>query len=82
VNFFSEEGDAGPYKPVVRHIDVRDLTCEQGEYALYLRGYRDAPIRDVRLTNCRFSNIAQANLLENVEDLVLDEVIVNGARLG
>ena len=82
VNFLYEEGDAGPYDPVVRNIDVRDMTCEQAEYALYLRGYEDAPVRDVRLVNCRFNNVAQESIIENVEDLVLEDVIINGEAVG
>jgi polygalacturonase len=33
IDFNYEEGDAGPYKPVVRDIEVRDLTCRKSQYA-------------------------------------------------
>lgn len=32
------EGNAGPHTPVVRHIEVSDLSCRKAKYALSLRG--------------------------------------------
>jgi polygalacturonase len=81
VDFFYEEGEGGPHKPVVRNIEVSNLTCKQSKYALYLRGFKDAPIRDVRLSNCVFENVKQANVLENVQGLALSSVTVNGKPL-
>jgi polygalacturonase len=82
INFLYEEGDAGDFNPTVRRIDVRDVTCDRSEYALYLIGYDDAPIRDVRLSDCRFSDVAKDSVVEHVEDLVLEDVIINGVRVG
>ena len=73
-DLFYEEGDAGPFKPVVRNIEVRNLTCRKSKYALFLRGYKDAPIRGVRLEHCTFENVAKPNVIENVEDLALTDV--------
>ena len=42
----------------------------------------DAPIRDVRLHDCRFSDVAKDSVVEHVEDLVLEDVIINGVRIG
>src|SRR5439155_26216698 len=52
VDFLYEEGDAGKYPPVVRNIDVRNVTSRKSNHGLLLRGYRHAPITDVQLTNC------------------------------
>lgn len=82
INFLYEEGDAGAFDPVVRDIDVRRVTSEKSTYALYLIGYPEAPVRDVRLVDCRFSGVEQENVIEHVEGLVLDDVIVNGSPLG
>ena len=42
-----------------------------------------APIRDVlRLANCRFSDVVQHSVIEHVEYLVLEDVIINGVRVG
>jgi len=80
VNFYYEEGDAGPFDPIVRHIEVRNLTSRQSPYALYLRGYARSPIRDVRLIDCTFDGV-EKNLTEHVDGLYLQNVRINGKRI-
>ncbi len=57
------------------------LSCNESEYALYLIGYEDDPIRDVKLVNCRFENVEKDSVIENVEDLILEDVFINGVRV-
>jgi len=51
---------------------------KHAEYALHLRGFAGAPIRDVRLTDCDFGEVAKANVSEHVEGLSLRSVRMNG----
>lgn len=81
VNFLYEEGDAGPYDPVVRNVEVRDLSCARSEYALYLRGYEDSPIRNVRLVDATFEQVAEPSVIEHVVGLELEDVVVNGEQV-
>jgi hypothetical protein len=81
VDFFYEEGDAGGFPPVVRNIDVRNVISRKSTYGLFLRGYRHAPIADVRLTNCSFDSVAKPDVLENVKDVRLSNVKINGKTL-
>jgi polygalacturonase len=78
INLFYEEGDAGRFPPVLRNIEMVHVTSQKSKYALYLRGYKQAPLRDIRLKQCSFENVAQPDVAENVEGLVLDRVMVNG----
>jgi polygalacturonase len=78
VDLFYEEGDKGQFPPVVRDIEMRGVTCGKSNSALYLRGYPSAPIRDIRLDNCRFDNVAKPDRIENVEGLRCTAVTVNG----
>lgn len=78
VDLFYEEGDKGQFPPVVRDIEMRGVTSVKSNYALYLRGYPSAHIRDIRLDNCRFDNVAKPDRIENVEGLRCTAVTVNG----
>jgi polygalacturonase len=78
INLLYEEGDTGQFPPVIRNIETINVTSKKSKYALYLKGYKQAPLRDIRLTKCSFENVAQADVVENVEGLVLDHVMVNG----
>ena len=78
VDFYYEEGDKGTFTPVVSDVEVVNLEVKKCENAWSLRGFKNAPVRDVRLTNCTFADTAKAAVTENVEGLVLDRVTVNG----
>lgn len=81
VNFLYEEGDAGEFDPIVRNIDVRNVTSERSEYALYLIGYESSPIRDIRLIDCRFDNVDEPAVIEHVENLEFENVLINGIEV-
>ena len=81
INFLYEEGDAGDHDPVVRGIDVRRVTSQKSQYALYLVGYPDSPVRDVHLADCRFAGVEEESVVQHVDGLVLDDVTVNGRPL-
>ena len=78
VNLFYEEGASGPFPPTVRKIEMSNVSSKKSRYALYLRGYKESPLRDIHLAQCSFEDVAEADVIENVQNLVLDRVTVNG----
>ena len=69
VDFYYEEGEKGPFTPVVRDVEVVNLEVKKCENAWSLRGFKNAPISDIRLKNCTFEGAAKAAVAENVEGL-------------
>jgi polygalacturonase len=78
IDFNYEEGNTGNFQPVVRNVELRNVTSKKSDYALLLRGYPTAQITDVRLKDCTFEGVGRPDLLENVKDLALVNVTVNG----
>ncbi|HKO97273.1 MAG TPA: glycoside hydrolase family 28 protein [Pyrinomonadaceae bacterium] len=78
IDFNYEEGSKGKFTPVVRNFVVNNLTSGKSKHALDVQGFKDAPIYELRLTNCEFSNVAQPSIIKNVKDLSLQNVRVNG----
>ncbi|MEO7270660.1 MAG: glycoside hydrolase family 28 protein [Vicinamibacterales bacterium] len=81
IDFFYEEGDAGPFPPIVRDVEVRNVTSKKSKYGLLLKGYAKAPIADVRLIDCRFDGVADGDVIEAVRDLSRTNVVVNGTAI-
>jgi polygalacturonase len=77
-DFYYEEGDTGAFTPVLRDIDVRDVTSRKSQYAFLLKGYARSPISGVRVRDCTFDGVARADVLEGVRDVELTNVRVNG----
>jgi polygalacturonase len=81
VDFYYEEGEGGPFKPVVKNILVDNVTCQKSKYGIYLRGYASAPISGVTLSHCTFNNAGEGNFVKDVEGVKVDDVTVNGKRV-
>jgi polygalacturonase len=81
IDFTYEEGDTGQFTPVVRDIEVRNVTSQKSQYGMLLRGYARAPITNIRVVDCTFENVARNDVLENVKDLALKNVRMNGSIL-
>jgi polygalacturonase len=79
-DFFYEEGRNGAYKPVLRDVDVRNVTSRRSKHAFLLRGFAESPITNVRVSDCRFDGVESPDILEGVRDLVLANVTINGQR--
>ncbi|MDT0444724.1 glycoside hydrolase family 28 protein [Streptomyces johnsoniae] len=73
-DFHRGEGDTGDHPPHVGDIGVRNVTVGQARRALLARGYPHAPIRGLRLADCSFAALDEADRLEHVEGLVLEDV--------
>ena len=57
---------------------LENVTTNKAEYGLYLRGFANAPIRDVSLVDCTFNGVARPDMIEHVDGLSLRNVRVNG----
>jgi hypothetical protein len=81
IDFTYEEGDTGPYPPMVRTIDVRRLRCARAQYAVWIKAYPHSPVTGIRIEDCEFRNVAQENVLEHVRDIRMVNVFMNGKPL-
>jgi polygalacturonase len=78
IDFFYEEGKGGPFSPSVKNVVVEHITSQRSKYAVYLRGYDNAPIDGVRIAHCTFNNVAQPDVMEHVTGLELIDDKRNG----
>jgi unsaturated rhamnogalacturonyl hydrolase len=78
VDFQYEEGDAGAFTPTLRNIHIDSLTCAKGEYAVLIHAYERAPVTNLTLTNCKFTNIEKPNVMQYVKNVRLNNVWLNG----
>lgn len=78
IDFNYEEGDKGKFTPVVRNFVVNNLSSGKSKHALDVQGFKQAPVFNLRLTNCVFDNVASASIVKNVLGLELHNVRLNG----
>ena len=78
IDFNYEEGEKGKFTPIVRNFVVNNLKSGKSKHALDVQGFKNAPVYDMRLENCTFENVASPSIVMNVENLVLQNVRING----
>lgn len=78
IDFNYEEGERGPFIPVVRNYVVERLKSRKSAHALDVQGFAQAPIINLRLENCTFENVAKPNIIKHVKDLAVRNVRING----
>jgi len=49
-----------------RNVDIRKLTANTAKYALYLRGFKNAPIENIHVA-MRIERVEKADVIENVK---------------
>lgn len=81
ITFFYGAGEHGRYRPLVRGVSVTDMRVRQVPRALDLRGFPQDPIQNLTLTDCAFSGVTQANVIENVSGARWRNVTINGRPL-
>ena len=78
INFYYGEGEAGPYLPTIRNINIENVTSQKSKYVLFLHGFKSKPsITDIFLKDCSFNNVQSADVLSGVKKVVFENVKIS-----
>ncbi|MBX2992844.1 MAG: glycoside hydrolase family 28 protein [Bacteroidetes bacterium] len=81
IDLFYEEGREGNFLPTIRSISIERMTVDSCRTALNLVGYEEAPLRDIRLVNCVFKEVAKGYKIEHVVGMEAVNTTINGNEL-
>jgi len=77
INYYYEEDAEGNFMPVVRNINLENVTSEKSEYAVWIKAFENSPAAEINIKNCDFNNVEKENILENVKDIEVKSVKIN-----
>lgn len=81
INFYYEEGDAGDFTPIVRNVQLENITSQKSSYAVWIKAYKRSPVTSLSIKDCDFENVLNENILENVTEPDFSGVSINGKVL-
>ncbi|BFM09309.1 glycoside hydrolase family 28 protein [Halioxenophilus aromaticivorans] len=81
VNFYYEEGPDGDFMPTVKDVEIQGLSVQQAKQAFVLRGFPDNPVSGLTMANCEIFQAESMGVIENVSQIQLQSVSVNGKLL-
>lgn len=68
--------------PIFRNIHVSGVTVVDTKTPIMIVGLEEAPISDIVLRDIHIKNAKLPNVFENCEGILMDDVVVNGKKVG
>lgn len=72
----------GPNMPSLSNIILSNIHSTKSKYGVWIDGFEDViNVRDVRIRNCSFDNVQKGNLMVGAENVVFEDVTLNGEKV-
>nr|WGD99105.1 glycosyl hydrolase family 28 protein [Bacillus safensis] len=81
IDMMYEEGDAGPHRPVVRHIEVEGLKSSGGRYGVKIAAYAHSPVTHFKMKDCVIDDVSYPLSLEHAVSPAFQKVVINGEQI-
>jgi unsaturated rhamnogalacturonyl hydrolase len=77
IDLLYEEGPRGNFMPVVRNVQMENITSTASPRVLYVRGFEGATIDDIRISNSTFSGVTATEVVQHAGRIAFDRVTIN-----
>lgn len=74
IDLLYEEGAKGQFKPTVRNVQMDNIVSSASPRAFFIRGFEGAVIEQIRISNSRFENLTDPEVVDRVGALTLQNV--------
>jgi uncharacterized protein (UPF0276 family) len=83
VNMFYEKEKAAKcnFPPSLTGVYVNNVVSGKSDYAIYIEGLDNKPVKDIHITDCNFENVEKEYFVKNTKDLHVDNTTVNGKKV-
>ena len=75
-----DEGSDGKFLPVIKNINLQNITSKKSKYGLYLIGLENSKIKNVIIDTCNFENVKSGNAISDSEELSFEEFFINNEK--
>jgi unsaturated rhamnogalacturonyl hydrolase len=76
VDFLYEEGANGPHRPVLRNVQLENVTGQSTPRVFYIVGFPGATIDGITLSHCRFAGVETAEVVTHAGRIQFDDVTI------
>jgi polygalacturonase len=80
IDFMYETGPNGPYKPVVRNVELQNVRSHSSPRVMWIASWPGAVIDDVRFVDCTFRGVETAEMLQNAGSISFRNVNIEPAK--
>jgi unsaturated rhamnogalacturonyl hydrolase len=76
VDFLYEEGANGAHRPVLRNLQVENVTSQSSPRVFYIAGFPGVTIDDISLAHCRFAGVESTEFIQHAGRIRLEDVTI------
>jgi len=80
IDLLYEEGPRGPHRPVVRNVQLENVTSHASPRVMWLGGFEGATITGVKFTNCTFRGVTATDFVQHAGSITFNHVTVEPAK--
>jgi unsaturated rhamnogalacturonyl hydrolase len=80
IDLLYEEGAKGAFKPVVRNVQLDNITSTASPRVLFIRGFEGAIIDDILISNSTFKGVTHTEVLTHTGSVSLRNVTILPAQ--
>ncbi len=81
IDLLYEEGARGAFKPVVRNVQLDNITSSASPRVMYVRGFDGAVIDGIRISNSVFNGVTETEVVQHAGTITFQNVTVNPAKV-
>jgi unsaturated rhamnogalacturonyl hydrolase len=74
IDLLYEEGASGSWPPVVRNVNLENITSENSPRVLNIRGFKGATIEGIRVSNSSFHGLKNPDVVEHAGTVEMHHV--------
>ncbi len=80
IDLLYEEGAKGPFKPIVRNVQLDNITSTASPRVMYIRNFEGAIIDNIRISNSTFSGVTDTEVVSTSGSITLTNVSIIPAK--
>jgi unsaturated rhamnogalacturonyl hydrolase len=77
-----EEGAAGPHRPIVRNVQLDQVSSRASPRVLWIAGFAGATVTGLVFTDCTFRGVTDADLVQHAGSISFNRVTIDPAHVG
>ncbi|HYC73067.1 MAG TPA: glycoside hydrolase family 88 protein, partial [Opitutaceae bacterium] len=80
IDLLYEEGARGPHRPVVRNVQMDNITSSASPRVMFIRGFEGAIVENIRIANSTFNGVTETEVVQHAGTITLQNVTITPAK--
>ena len=80
IDLLYEEGANGAFQPIVRNVQLDNITSTASPRVMFIRGFEGAIIDNIRISNSTFSGVTDTEVVTHTGAISLKNVTIQPAK--